>query len=193
MEPPRAKGISLWLMPEGETQARLAALVARLAASLGTEPFAPHVTLLAGLLELEARALERAEQLARTLGPLRLRFEGLEGQDEPFRCLFARAETTAPLRHAHAVAARTFLREPDPGFLPHLSLVYGTLPPERKRTLVSELAAEAAGEFEAHRLHVWWTEGPVANWRELGSFPLDPDPPQGRPMTISPTSGGSDR
>jgi 2'-5' RNA ligase len=191
MESPRAKGISLWLMPEGETGTRFSALIARLAASLGTEPFAPHVTLLAGLLELEAEALERAEKLARTLGPLRLRLEGLDGQDEPFRCLFARVETTAPLRAAHAAASRAFLREPDPGFLPHLSLVYGTLSPDQKAVLVRELVAEAQGEFEARRLHAWRTEGAVAEWRELAAFPHGAG--QGRSTTVSATSGGSDR
>lgn len=191
MESPRAKGTSLWLMPEGEVGKRLSALIARRAASLGTPPFAPHVTLLAGLAEREAEVLERAEQLARTLGPLRLRLEGLEGRDEPFRCLFVQVEATAALRAAHASAARAFLREPDPAFLPHLSLVYGRLPPERRTSLARELVAEAEGEFEARRLHVWRTEGVVADWRELGAFPLDAS--QGRPTTVSATSGGSDR
>ena len=196
MESPRAKGISLWLMPEGDTQARLVALVAlvaRLAARLATEPFAPHVTLLPGLLGRETEVVARAGRLARALAPFAVKLAGIEGRDEPFRCLFVRAEASAALRAAHARAARAFRRDPDPDFLPHLSLVYGTMAPERKTPLARELDAEAPGEFEARRLHVWRTEGNVAEWRELFVFPFGADPSQGRPTISSETSGGSDR
>ena len=50
MEEPRAKGISLWLMPEGDAHQRLSEIIDRLAARLGTTPFPPHVTLLPGVL-----------------------------------------------------------------------------------------------------------------------------------------------
>jgi 2'-5' RNA ligase len=193
MESPRAKGISLWLMPEREERVRLAALVGRLAARLGTERFAPHVTLLAGLLGPEADVVARAASLARDLAPLALKLTGVEGRDDPFRCLFVRVESSEALRAAHARAARAFERDPDPEFLPHLSLVYGRLEPEPKTSLLRELASEAAGELQARRLHVWRTQGAVAEWRELAVFPLDGGPRQGRPTATSPTSGGSDR
>jgi 2'-5' RNA ligase len=193
MEPLRAKGISLWLMPEGESGERLAALVVRLAARLGTEPFAPHVTLLPEVLEPEAAVVARAGGLARELAPLRLKLAGVEGSDEPFRCLFVRAEASAALRAAHAAAARAFERDPDPGFLPHLSLVYGRLAPERKTSLAREVGAEAALEFEVRSLHVWRAEGALVEWRELAVFPLGAGPPQGRPTITRDTSGGSDR
>jgi 2'-5' RNA ligase len=172
MQSPRAKGVSLWLMPEGETAKGLAALVARLAARLGTEPFAPHVTLLPALPGPEAEVVARAGGLARELAPLRLKLAGVEGSDEPFRCLFVRAEASAALRAAHAAAARAFERDPDPDFFPHLSLVYGTLAPERKTSLARESAVEATLELEVRSLHVWRTEGAVAEWRELTVFPL---------------------
>jgi 2'-5' RNA ligase len=193
MESPRATGTSLWLMPEGEERVRFAALVARLAARLRTEPFAPHVTLLPGLPWPEAEVVARAESLAGELGPLGLKLGGVEGRADPFRCLFVRVAVSAALRTAHARAARAFGRDPDPEFLPHLSLVYGRLESEPKTALVREVASEAAGELEARRLHVWRTEGAVADWRELAVFPLAGGPPQGRPTATSPTSGGSDR
>jgi 2'-5' RNA ligase len=172
MELPRAKGISIWLMPEGETAARLATLVTRLAARLDTEPFVPHVTLLAGLAGPEDEVITRAASLARDLAPLTLKLSAVESRDDPFRCLFVRVEATGALRAAHAAAARAFERDPDPEFLPHLSLVYGTLAPQRKAALGREVTAEAAGSLEIRRLHVWLTKGAVGDWRELGVFPL---------------------
>jgi 2'-5' RNA ligase len=193
MQPPPAKGTSLWLMPEGEARTRLAALIDRLAVRLGTPSFAPHVTLLPGLPGPEKEVVARAASLARGIEPLTLSLGAIDGWNEPFRCLFVRADASAALRAAHARAARAFGLDPDPEFVPHLSLVYGTLAPDRKAGLLRELAAEAAAELEARHLHVWRTQGLVAEWRELAAFALGGGPGQGSPTATRPTSGGSDR
>jgi 2'-5' RNA ligase len=173
----RARGVSLWLMPGDVVGQRLAALIEGLAARLGTRPFAPHLTLLAGLEGGASDAvLAVARSLAAGLRPLTVRLGSVEGRGEHFRCLIALAVPDEPLRAAHAAAARAFGREPDPSFLPHLSLVYGSLAPETKRALATEAAPVAAVSFEARHLHVWRTEGPVGDWRELGAFPFGRSP-----------------
>jgi 2'-5' RNA ligase len=159
-------------MPDGVARAQLAALIQGLAARLGTEPFEPHLTLLPGIEGREDDVLRTAGRLASGLRPLRLALRSLEGRDEHFRCLIVLAEADEPLRAAHATAARAFGREPDPVFFPHLSLVYGTVAAERKAVLTTDLAADVTVSFEATRLHVWRTEGPVGDWRELGAFPF---------------------
>jgi len=170
---PRARGVSLWLMPEGEARVRLARLIARLSARFSTPPFPPHVTLLPGIRGREDDLLAASAALAASLRPFPVRLRGVEGRDEPFRCLFVPAVPDEPLVSAHAAASRGFGREPDPAFLPHLSLVYGTLPPETKWPLAMELGPAVPGSIEATRLHVWRTEGPVGDWREVGTFALD--------------------
>lgn len=166
---PRARGVSLWLMPEGEAYRRLAEAIGGLASRLATTPFAPHVTLLPGLPGPGEGVLERARDLAAELEPLSIEITGVAGQDAHFRCLFFRVADAPALREAHREAARWFGREPDPAFEPHLSLVYGTLAPEVKARLGTELAAELPAGFPADRLHVWRTEGVVGEWRELGA------------------------
>lgn len=168
-----AAGISLWLMPEAEPREHLAALIARLAARLSTPAFAPHVTLLAAIDGAPREdVLATARTLAASLRPFAVRLDGVEGRDEYFRCLFVRAVVDAPLHAAHAAAARAFRRQPDPAFLPHLSLVYGELTTGDKRLLTLELAGSLVTSFEADRLHVWRTQGAVSDWRELGVFGL---------------------
>jgi len=172
---PRARGVSLWLMPEGEVGERLAARVATLAARLGTAPFPPHVTLLPGIEGLaDGEVLAVSRTLAGGLRPLAVRLVGVEGRDEPFRCLFARASADTPLVSAHAAASRAFGRAPDPAFFPHLSLVYGALGAKVRERLAAELRSEADAAFEARRLHVWRTEGEVRAWCEIGSFAFPP-------------------
>lgn len=168
-----ATGISLWLMPEGEPRDRLAEEIARLSARLSTPAFAPHVTLLAAIEDASPEdVLATARTLARSLRPFAVHLHGVAGRDEYFRCLFARAALDAPLRAAHAAAARAFGRQPDSAFLPHLSLVYGELPPKDRQRLSAELASSLVPSFEAGRLHVWRTQGAVGDWRELGVFGL---------------------
>jgi 2'-5' RNA ligase len=173
MDEGRARGLSLWLMPADLVGRRLAALIESLAARLGTRPFPPHLTLLPGIEDQGRDAvLATALSLAAGLRPLTVRLEAVEGREEHFRCLIALAAADEPLRAAHAAAARAFGREPDPSFLPHLSLVYGTLAPGAKRALATEAAPAAAVAFKAEHLHVWRTEGPVGDWGELAAFPF---------------------
>ena len=175
MEEARAAGISLWLMPRDAARAHLAALIEGLAARLGTRPFAPHLTLLPGIDgRVEDAVLALARSLAATLRPLTIRLESVDGREEHFRCVIALAAADRPLRAAHEAAARAFGRQPDPAFLPHVSLVYGSLASEAKRALIREVGSSAVIAFEAARLHVWRTEGPVEDWREGGAFDFGP-------------------
>jgi 2'-5' RNA ligase len=169
----RGVGISLWLAPEGSARDRLARLSGRLAARLGTVPFPPHVTLLAGLVRPEGEVLALAAVLASSLRRFSVRLEVVGGSDAYFRCLYLRAERTGALLAAHAAAARAFGRDPDPGFDPHLSLVYGELGSEARTRLAAEIDPVGEVTFDADRLHVWSTRGPVREWRALGAPPFD--------------------
>lgn len=170
MPEPRAKGCSLWLMPEGEAHETLAGQIERLADRLGTVRFAPHVTLLPGLPGPESNVIDAARAFAGELGPSTLEPSSVDGTDAHFRCLFFRVRASEALRAAHARAARRFGREPEASFDPHLSLVYGTLDAQVKAALSRELARPMPAPFEVRRLHVWRTEGTAGEWRELGSF-----------------------
>ncbi len=172
MHEPRATGLSLWLMPEGADRESLAALIDHLAARLGTAAFAPHVTLLSSLSGSEAEVVDRARVVAAELRPLPLAFSGIDGTDEHFRCLFLRVVASAALWDAHVLAARLCGGEPEETFDPHLSLVYGDLDVRRRAELRRELHLEAPPPFDGRHLHVWRTEGPVAEWRELAVVEL---------------------
>jgi 2'-5' RNA ligase len=162
-------GHSLWLMPEPAERARLEALIARLAARLGTPPFPPHVTLLGLLPGAPDALLEATRALGRQTPPLTLHLTRSGGQDAFFRCFYVEVEAAAALEafHAHAVA-RFGARTPAP-FFPHLSLVYGALSSEQKALLAMEVESCTVG-FTALRLVR--TEGRVTDWRTVGEVAL---------------------
>jgi 2'-5' RNA ligase len=162
-------------MPEGAERDRLADLIGSLAGRFGTARFAPHVTLLPGVVGPEREVLETTRALAAEIVPFPVELSGLDGTEAHFRCLFLRARPSPDLSDAHARAAGRFGRAPDLSFDPHLSLVYGSLAAPVKAELVRELAAETRTRFEARHLSVWRTVGPVGEWRSLRSFALAGD------------------
>ncbi len=174
MDASRARGVSLWLQPQGPLRERLRAVVDRLAARFGGPVFEPHVTLVAGLAGDEAEILEGARRLGATLPPLSLRLERVARRDEYFRALFVEAIGGEPLLSAHRQACRALGHRPAGPFQPHLSLAYGRLDPAAAEAAGREISNEVQGRFEAAALHVVRTEGAVGEWRELGLAPLGP-------------------
>jgi Cyclic phosphodiesterase-like protein len=165
-------GTTLWLMPDGPSSERLAALVSALASRLGTPAFVPHVTLLHGLAREEGELLARTEALSRQLAGQPVVLGPLQSGDEYFRCLYFRAEPAEWFLAAHASAVHAFGVSPDPEYLPHLSLVYGRLHANEKERIASSLAAELPISIDLTAIEVWRTVGPVADWMQRGRFAL---------------------
>lgn len=167
-----ATGLSLWLMPQGAVAGHLRVWIQALATRHGGERFAPHLTLLSGVPASALEAQAAAARAASEIAPFSVRVEDVDGRDEYFRCLFARVVADPGLLGAHALVAQAFGRSPQPDFLPHVSLFYGTLTPEQKTSLRREAAADLRLRFDTRALHLWSTSGSVSSWRELAVFPL---------------------
>lgn len=163
-------GISFWLMPDGEVGAELQGWIDRLSVRFRTPRFPAHVTLFGEAGMEEQAALEAGRRAVEATAPFTVRLEGIDGRDEHYRCLFALAEKSKPLLAAHEALSRALAREPDAAFLPHLSLVYGTLGEDQKLALRHEAGSDVSLRFDARRLHAWRTGGPVADWREIAAF-----------------------
>ena len=168
----RAQGISLWLVPEGPEGLAISALVGELSARFGTPQFAPHVTLLGGIAASADAAVATARDLAATLSDLSIRFDGLEHSADYFRALVVRVAPDLPILDARRRAQAAFPAEPVGPFVPHLSLLYGTLPVETRRHLAAEVRESAPPAIVMRALEVQQTEGTPAEWRRLARLPL---------------------
>ena len=167
---------SLWLTPPPPVYARFARLIAALSRRLGTPRFPPHITLAGAGAEREEDAIARAKALAATLAPVPVRLLDIGYSDAYFRCLFIRAERSPALLAAHRAAARALGGEVSDDFMPHLSLVYGNLPVERKKTLIAEIGRRFDLEFTAAQTTLCLPAGEPDGWRTLGPFPLGGEP-----------------
>ncbi len=163
----RARGVSLWLLPEGDAASRLAATIRELADELAGPTFPPHVTLLAGLSPEATAVAAQAALLAAAFAPLSLRLTRVSGSPRFFRCLFLEVEAHPVLLDLQRRASAAIGLPPDPAFFPHLSLAYASLGAARRRELVQRLRPLASQSIQLARLEAWRTEGEVGEWRRL--------------------------
>ena len=143
----------LWLKPSREASDLFARVIAQFALELDAPAFEPHITLLGNLIGSEAEQVARSTALARSLRPFPIQVTAPAFGEDYFQCVFLLVEITAPLFHAHASARRVFHEDGGGGgYLPHLSLVYGRYPEDRKKDIIERLPASLSHPFEVTHL-----------------------------------------
>jgi len=165
-------GYALWLMPTGETRQRLSGTILELSRQYATPAFEPHVTL-AGSIVGPAREVEsKIKNLARRIPPFTVRLTTVEGLEEYFRCLFVRVAQTHPIMSANKAAREIFRLPKQPAFMPHLSLLYGSLLSKEKERIIISLGRQFELEFKAATLHLYLIKREPEAWRRVASHGL---------------------
>lgn len=167
-----ATGYSLWLMPEGRLYNRLKGTITQLSGRYFTPAFEPHVTLLGLIPGTKEEVVSKTARLASMLQPYEIRLRGVDHLDEYFRCLFVRVEKTPEVMAANTRAREVFGKRNDAEYMPHLSLMYGSLTPVTKHNIISSIGREFNAAFEAKSIHLYLTQGEVKDWRRVREFPL---------------------
>ncbi len=163
---------SLWFKPAGRTFDRLAEVVDRLARERGDTPFAPHVTLVGNLAGTEQEILRRSEALAQQLRPFTIELTEPAYGHEHFQCVFMRVKETSPVMAANSAARQAFDQAPG-NYMPHLSLVYGTLADAKKLEIIAQLP-DLRLSFEAAAVYLIRADSDdPKDWRELAGFPIE--------------------
>lgn len=168
---------SLWLLPSGEQERRLAGAIDRLSLDPGGPRFDPHLTLLGGLDGEEEMFVGATDRLSASLRPLTLHLRGVEFGDAYYRCLYLRVERREELMAAHREALRRFGKKNDPSFMPHLSLFYGTLAHHTRARIAATLGEWRGVACPAGRLRLVTTGGGPPSWRTVVDRNLSTAPP----------------
>jgi len=167
----RATGVSLWLMPRGPVHEDLTRVIRDVGARSHGPVFEPHVTLVPGVEGDVERILLATARLAARTAPFEIRFQALGWRDEYFRCLFVEVRQDPELMALARSARETLSLSPEPGYFPHLSLLYSDLDSTSKPDMARQVPPWPKG-FLAHAIHVYRTHGPVSRWHRLASFGL---------------------
>lgn len=168
----KAKGYSLWLMPEEERHGELAALLKILAKEYRSPLFEPHVTLIGGIVLSEEMVIIRSQQLALGQKSFSVTLQTVNYQDYYFRALFVKAEKTQPLLALHNRAKKIFEMQEIPSYMPHLSLLYGNYSQVIKEQIIEAIGKNQAMDFAVNTIHLFKTDGEVSAWYKVQEFPL---------------------
>ena len=162
---------SIWLVPRGKDYRTLQRVMSDLQTKHNSPQFGPHVTLIGKLDMPPELMIEKTKQLASRLTPFEVKLGGIDAlKDYYYKCLFARVTQTAELLEANEIAQRTFGTKER--YEPHLSLVYGYFPPEIKDATLKDISHKLDVSFRSDELYLFSTADGVANWYELGRFPM---------------------
>jgi 2'-5' RNA ligase len=168
---PVGKGYALWLTPAEPIFSRCARKISRLSREHSTPRFEPHVTLLSRILLPEEKALAKSASLAGTLKPTGIELGEVSHLDEYFRCLFITVVPVGSIIKARRAACRVFGRQ-NSAYTPHVSLLYGKLPAETRKTIATGLSSLAGKNFHMRSLALCRVSGPPREWKCIRRFTL---------------------
>jgi 2'-5' RNA ligase len=163
---------SLWLVPAERLYDRLYSLIQQLSRPYNTPEFEPHVTLLGGLTgDLETIILKSAT-LASTMKYFNATLAALDHREEFYRCLFAHLEHTEAIMQANARARQVFGDVGKESYMPHLSLMYGSVNTRIKQKIIQTISTEIHGTFTVEQFHLYSTTGLPDRWFRIAQFAL---------------------
>jgi cyclic phosphodiesterase-like protein len=160
----------LWLKPDGEVYRRFVLLIQDLSKEMKGPVFEPHVTLLGNVMGEELTLIGETRELAVALEPFQITLGAPDYRDTYFQCLFLHAVESASLLGAHTLARRLFDHAPVTAYMPHLSLVYGSYPVERKRAVIERLPGDLAQSFGINAVSLIRAESDdPQDWHEISA------------------------
>ena len=161
----RAKGYSIWLIPDGKAGEVLSTIINRFSKKYNSPYFQPHVTLIGEIEEQENIIIEKAHLLAQELSEFEIKLESYGQTEDYFRSLFLEAQKGRFILEANNKAREIFKAINEIPFLPHLSLIYGHLSKEAKENMISEIKDSLPISFNVNKLHIISALGEPKDWK----------------------------
>ena len=169
----KTEGFHLFIEPVEPLAGELSSIIQRLAKECGGPIFRPHVTLLAGIpAGPEGIIISKARAVADALTPFSLTLGRLDIGDVYFRALYFKIKETKKMNMYHTLAKQVFEMEDDNIYVPHVSLLYGNYLRAKMEKIIETLAISSESFFFVNRIHLYRTNGDVADWRKLEEFEL---------------------
>jgi hypothetical protein len=171
---------SIWLMPSAEDEAFLSRVVEELAEAFGTPVFLPHLTLESDVLIAEPdlrRAVDAIGRDQRAVVSPVARIDVSEAYFRSFYARFAAEDGLFDLKRRSIAAVRRAETDGERlgAFMPHVSLLYGSIDPEAKaeaRRLWTDRLAGRPIRFDTVAAVRSANDIPIADWTILRTIRL---------------------
>jgi len=163
---------ALWLVPDEAASTQLQSVIDQLAAHYSGPRFTPHMTLLGWVRGDEEALIEKTGTLAARLAPIEARATGFAGAPYYFRCFFSPLESSSSLRQAVGDAAHHFGTSAGMDHSPHVSLLYGQIDREEKKTIPQLIGQKVPRRFTFDRLQLVRMSVSVSGWEAVAEVQL---------------------
>lgn len=165
MNLPSIHGYVYWLLLSDESSQVVEEWIEKLKKKIPIPPFAPHLTLSRipdepGEYELPAIA----GSIASKYPAIHLEADGLDGKQHPYRSLYIKISPSVRLLSLRSELISLLRTEKEPGYNPHISLVYGSLKENEREKLKEEINLRPGTRFLADRLALVKLEGTPRQW-----------------------------
>eukprot|EP00884_Botryococcus_braunii_P015396 jgi/Botrbrau1/253/Bobra.0022s0226.2 len=123
-----AKYYSLWIEPTGSLDDWLQERMKQLFPIYESPVFRPHITLLGDIHGPEDHVIAVADSLLSGLQPFDVKFDKVAAGQKYYQNVYILCTKTPALMAAGSNAREAFNMDSTAEYMPHLSLIYGTLP-----------------------------------------------------------------
>ncbi|KAL1555942.1 cyclic phosphodiesterase-like [Salvia divinorum] len=172
---------SVWALPPEELKPRLKRLMSGLRSEFGGPEFEPHVTVLGAIKLTESEARGMFQKACEGVKPYAATVDRVATGTFFYQCVFLLLRPTPEVVEASAHSCAQFGFKSSTPYIPHLSLLYGDLTDEEKKT--AQEKAYALDEsidglnFQISRLALYKTETEdqtCKSWEKVEEFELKP-------------------
>ena len=167
----KAKGYSLWLMPEGKPYLEIKKMTSNFSKILKKDYFEPHVTLLGNISCTGEDILSKTSYLASIMKPFEIELYKLNFGKEYFKRLFFLAKNSKYLTDSNEKAKKVFNIKDNSAFIPHASLVYSYFAVP-KQLIKQIIPRDISIKFRANSLTLINANGSPKDWYKIQEFPL---------------------
>ena len=167
---------SVWLMPESDWAREFKRIVDDLADCFETPRFVPHLTLIGGQPFDRVDLGRRVKSLVAGSRSIWRPIVDVALGDAYFRSFYALFGAEGALLSLKQRTDRAVLGVEQAGFIPHVSLLYGTVEAGRKAAAGVEIRAKLTGQtvrFDRIEIVYSGDDVPVEHWETVEAFRLD--------------------
>jgi 2'-5' RNA ligase len=163
---------AVWYEPTGETYTQLSTIICKLSILYHSPVFEPHITLLPGGTTTNLTTIKvKLEEIIAATSPFKTEFSHYAYLDDYFKCIFVQVKEEPEILNFAQAIQREINGKPSKDFSPHVSVVYGQLPIQKKKTIIKSLESMSNKHFTIDKVHIIQYEynKPPQSWKKVAS------------------------
>ena len=161
---------SLWLRPTQAQIDEFMKIISNLAHDFRSVPFPPHISLLSSYSNDLNTIKQTCENIVDQTQNFDIPLKLIDYTDTYYRNFFILALLTSTLANIYKTAKKELDYKTEEQYIPHVSLYYGKLDIESKKSLKEKLEGSYPKIINCQRIDLFNTTGEIPDWYLIESY-----------------------